>query len=324
MERSTARIKATPAARRAALEQGIVLEKISPTGNAGEIRLSDILAIKEVNATPLAQRMARSKGIGLETISGSGHNGKIFSSDLPVESELVTPIQKISEWKGDKRVALTTIQKITGRRMFQSHSEIPAVTIHTRANVSELLNVRDQLMEDSEQKITINDLILKATAIALEDHPKINSVLDGEDLIYRGEINLNMAVATKNGLMVPVIRNANHLSVKEISSAAANLVRMGKEGKITPDLLEGGTFTISNVGMFGITSFSPIINQPQAAILGVCCIEDDITLVDGKIEAIKKMGLSLSFDHRVMDGAEASMFLSSLRDILEEPSVLLA
>jgi pyruvate dehydrogenase E2 component (dihydrolipoamide acetyltransferase) len=316
-------IKATPAARRVAKERGLSLENIPASGRSGEIRESDVLAFKQTLATPLATKMAKAEGIDLSGVQGSGVEGKVFSTDLTA-TETTARQKVIGTTIEDKRVALTNIQKITGKRMFQSHSEIPVVTINTKADVTELLDIRQRLMAAVDQKITINDFLLKATAIAIEENPRVNSVLDGDDLVYKGSINLNMAVATKIGLMVPVIKSANFLSIRQLSQKAAELVQKGKEGKIRPDDLEGGTFTISNVGMFGITSFTPIINQPQAAILGVCGIEDELKLVDEKVIVCKKMGLSLTFDHRIIDGAESAIFISRIRDLLEKPLAILA
>lgn len=316
------KIKATPAARRVAEERGISLVNIPASGRSGEIREIDVLSFQQTSATPLAARMANAEGIDLNQVQGSGVGGKVFSADLTITPAVQQPI--FSTTVEDKRVTLTNIQKITGKRMFQSHTEIPVVTINTKADVTELLDIRQRLMAAVDQKITINDFLLKATAMAIEENPRVNSILDGTDLIYKGAINLNMAVATKIGLMVPVIQNANLLSIRQLSQKAAELVQKGKDGKIRPEELEGGTFTISNVGMFGITSFTPIINQPQAAILGVCGIEDELKLIDEKVTVCKKMGLSLTFDHRIVDGAESAIFISRIRELLEKPLAILA
>lgn len=319
---SGGKIKATPAARRTAGERSLSLETIPASGRSGEIREADVLSFKQVKTTALAERMAQDKGLDLSSVQGSGHNGKIFSTDLTQESQTGLSGVSVSE---DRRVPLTNIQKITGKRLFQSHTEIPVVTSHIQADVSEMLKIRKQInksMKD-EVKITINDFVLKACAVALEENPRVNAVLDGTDLIYKGNINLSMAVATSKGLLVPVIRNANNLSMKQLSSTAADLAKRGRDGKINSDEMEGGTFTISNIGTFGISGFTPIINQPQAAILGVCAIDEKLKLVDGTVCVSNIMGLSLTFDHRILDGAESSVFLSRIRELLESPLALL-
>ena len=165
--------------------------------------------------------------------------------------------------------------------------------------------------------------MLKAAAIALEDNPLVNSVLDGDSLIYKGAININIAVATDQGLLVPVIRNANKLTIRQLSLTAAELTRRGREGSLASDEMEGGTFTISNIGMYGITSFTPIINQPQAAILGVCTIEERLKLVDERVCVSQVIGLSLTYDHRIVDGADASIFLNRICELLEKPLAIL-
>ena len=299
------KIKATPAARRVASEKGLPLKDISPSGRNGEIRVAD------VRSTPLARRMAEAESVDLKSLEGSGHGGKIFSTDL-------------SRPNRSTRIPLTNIQKITGQRMLQSHIEIPSVSMDTRADVTDMLKIRKQLNENLKEKITINDYVLKATALALEETPRLNSILDGDDVVIMPSINLSMAVATEKGLLVPVVKEVNKLTLRQLSGKTAALVKRGREGKLSPDDMEGGTFTVSNIGTFGITSFTPIINQPQAAILGVCAIEETLKLVDGEVQPRQVMNLSISFDHRIVDGAEASVFFSRIKELLENPLVILA
>ncbi len=309
-ENNDDKIKATPAARRAASERCLPLKDISPSGRRGEIREAD------VRATPLARRRAEEEGVDLTSIEGSGHAGKIFSTDI-------TPLNPDRQ-NSDIRIPLTKIQKITGQRMMQSHREIPSVSMDTRADVTEMLKIRTELNEKLKEKITINDFLLKATATALEENPRLNSIIDGDDVIIKSSINLNMAVATGKGLLVPVVKEVNKLSIRQLSVISADLAQRGREGNLSPGDMEGGTFTVSNIGTFGITSFTPIINQPQAAILGVCAIEEILKLVDGKVESRQIMNLSISFDHRIVDGAEASVFFRRIRELLENPLVILA
>ncbi len=319
------KVKATPAARRAASERNVSLDMVQPSGQFGEIRERDVLDMKILKSTPLAGRIAADQGIDLSGVQGSGHNGKIFSGDLSSQSSQSTAdIQAAVVSEADQRVPLTKIQQITGRRMFQSHTEIPVVTMNTEADVTELVKMRKQLNESLGCRITINDLVLKATALALEENPRVNSVLDGNDLIYKANINISMAVATDRGLLVPVVKNANKLSIRQLSKQAADIASKGREGKLAPDDMEGGTFTVSNIGMYGISSFTPIINQPQAAILGVCAIKDRYYINDGQGGTAKEMGLSLTFDHRIVDGAEASVFFKRIRELLEQPLAMLA
>lgn len=315
----SSRVRATPAARRVAAERNIPLGTIPPSGRSGEVREADVLSFSPGKSTPLARRMAEAENLDLTGVTGSGHGGKVFSSDLQQSST-----RTASLGSEDQRVPLNRIQKITGKRMLQSHTEIPVVSMDTVTDVTELLRIRKQLNDTLEGKITINDFVLKATAMALEENPRLNSVLDGDELIYKSDINLGMAVATERGLLVPVISNANTLTLRQLSRSAADVAGKCRAGKISPDEMDGGTFTVSNIGVYGVTSFTPIINQPQAAILGVCAVDEKLTLVDGNVEARKVMGLSISFDHRIVDGAEASVFFSRIRELLERPLEIMA
>lgn len=320
------RVKATPAARRVAGEKGVNLADINPGGRQGEVREADVLSAPAVKATPLAKRIAEDQQIPLADVAGSGHRGKIFKAD-------VSALSKMSPASGgdfapgyeDKLVKLTQIQKITGKRMAKSHTEIPVVTENANADVTELLKIRKSLNKSLDAKISINDFVMLAAAKMLRLNPRMNSELtDDDQLLYRGRINLGMAVATPRGLLVPVINDADMYSLTGMASATKEMSQKGRDGKLQAEDMEGGTFTVSNVGMFGVTSFTPIINQPQAGILGVCAAEDKLAMIEGEVVNRKVMGLSLTFDHRVVDGAEAAMAIKTLKDFLEEPLTILA
>jgi pyruvate dehydrogenase E2 component (dihydrolipoamide acetyltransferase) len=308
------RIKATPAARKAARDRGADLASLSPGGKSGEIRLADVEA--GAKATPLARRMAEDRGVSLDGVRGSGHAGKIFSADLPAPG-------RERGARPDTRIPLTNIQRVTGRRMLESRQTIPDVTEHTRADVTRMMEIRKELNEQAGIRITVNDFVLAATARALAASPRMNSVLDGNELVCRGSVNLGVGVATERGLLVPVIRDAQDLGLRQISAKAAELAAKAREGKLSGGEMSGGTFTVSNVGMYGITVFTPIINPPEAAILGVCAIEDVLRLEGDKVVNRKLMGLSLSFDHRIADGADSALFLKSIKDLLESPLLIL-
>ncbi|MBI9103809.1 MAG: 2-oxo acid dehydrogenase subunit E2 [Spirochaetales bacterium] len=319
------RVRATPAARRISGERGISLTEVKPSGNYGEVREKDVLTAKKTAVTPLAAKIAADKGISLNAVSGTGHGSKIFKSDLSLMKNISKTIpEDFAPDYEDKYVDLTGIQKITGKRMFQSHSEIPVVTENTKADVTELLSMRKSLNTSLDGSISINDFVMLATARALRLNPRMNASLDGTRLLYKGRINLGMAVATPRGLLVPVIKDADMYSISGFSAAAKEVADKGRAGKLQAEDMEGGTFTVSNVGMFGITAFTPIINQPEAGIMGVCAIEDQLKMIDGEIVNRKIMGLSLTFDHRVVDGAEAAVFIKTVKDFLEAPLTILA
>jgi len=260
--------------------------------------------------------MAEAEGIALDGIRGSGYGGKIFSADLktPRMPETITE---------DTEVPLSKIQQITGKRLRESRQTIPDVVLHTKADVTRLLAMRREINEQPGIRITINDLVLAAAVKALAANPRMNSVFGGDKLIYKANINLGFAAATEKGLLVPVIERAQTLTLRQISARAAELAEKSRTGKLAPNEMEGGTFTVSNMGMYGITMFTPIINPPEAAILGVCAIEEVLKLVNEKPVSYSVMGLSLSFDHRIVDGAEAAAFLKTLKELLEAPLQIL-
>ena len=284
-----------------------------------------------IRATPAAKALAREYGIDLHTVIPTGRYGEIRKAS--VEQAVYSTGSDRHKRKGegsppDIRVPLTTIQKVTGRRMSESRQTIPEVTSHIKVDVTEMLVLRASINKslsalDKPGKISINDFVLAATVKVLLAYPRLNSVLDGNDLIYKGSVNLGVAVATKRGLVVPVIHNARDYSLTDLSLYAAELAVKAREGSLKAEDITGGTFTVSNIGMYGVTSFTPIINPPEAAILGVCAVEDELKLDGEKVVNRKIMGLSLAYDHRIADGAESSMFLKELKDTLEAPLLIL-
>ncbi|MDR2766815.1 MAG: 2-oxo acid dehydrogenase subunit E2 [Treponema sp.] len=315
-------VRATPAARALAKERGVDLAALTAGGRYGEIRRADVES-GAAAATPLAKRIAAAEGISLAGVRGSGFGGKILKQDLAPDGA-----SRKNETRADTRVPLTNIQRVTGKRMSESRQTIPEVTADIKADVSDMLEVRGRLNAELEAngvdaKLTINDFVLAAVVKALLLNPRVNSVLDGNELVYRGSVNLGMAVATGRGLVVPVIRDAQDCGILGLSSRAAALAAKAREGKLAPDEMSGGTFTVSNIGMYGVTSFTPIINPPEAAILGVCAIVDELRLQGEKVVNRKKMGLSLAYDHRIVDGADSSIFLKKIKDILEAPLLIL-
>jgi pyruvate dehydrogenase E2 component (dihydrolipoamide acetyltransferase) len=309
---STTKIASTPAAKAAAKEKGIDLANVTPSGKWGEIVKDDVLA-SVVKATPLATKVAQEQQIDLTKVEGTGHQKKIYVRDL----------QRTTTKGEDRRVPLTNIQKITGKRMLESVLTIPQVTEDINANMDKLLALREDILSQSGFKPSINDFVVLATARALELHPRLNSIFDEDAIIEKGDINIGVAVATERGLVVPHIKNTNNHTIGSLHLATSALIERSREGKLAIDELSGSTFSISNVGMYKISSFTPIINPPEAAILGVNTIEKVLALVDGEVKEKSVMKLSLTFDHRIVDGAEASLFLLTLVDFLENPLRLL-
>jgi len=265
-----------------------------------------------IKISPLARRLAREHGVDISRVRGTGPGGRIVARDvlraLEEEAELIP---------------LSGVRKITAERLAQSFRTAPHAFLQINVDMQNLVEMRDALEERLGVKPSYNALLVKAVAKALREHPLLNSTLEGDKIRIFREVNVCIAVATEAGLVTPVVRNADAKSVAEIERDIRDLVARAREGKLKPEDLKGGTFTITNLGMFGIDSFLAIINPPQAAILSVGRIADRPVVVDGRVVARPTATLTLSFDHRVVDGAPAAKFLNRLRELIEEPTQLL-
>ena len=291
---------------------------------------------RRIRISPLARKTAAKLGVDVTKLTGSGPSGRIRQQDVLAAANAPaaaapaaaapTPAAKpagktgLELMEGDTVSKLAGMRKVVAQRMLQSHTEIPPVTQNTKVDVTELMKFRKMLLAETGSKYSVNDLILKATAKCLRQHPEVLVSLDGDQIIQRAHVNLGMAVALDAGLIVPVIRDADRLGLDALSAAAKDLASRAKSNKLTPDEYKGSTFSVSNLGMFGIETFTPIVNQPDAAILGVCAIEDELVMDDqGNISKHQVMRLSFTYDHRLIDGAVAAKFVMALRDLLEKP-----
>ena len=293
---SGARIRISPLARKTAAKLGVDVTKLTGSGPSGRIRQQDVLSAANASQT--------------------------FAPAVAAAAPESKPVSKtgLELMEGDTVAKLAGMRKVVAQRMLQSHTEIPPVTQNTKVDVTELMKFRKMLMAETGNKYSVNDLILKATAKCLRQHPEVLVSLDGDQIIQRAHVNLGMAVALDAGLIVPVIRDADRLGLDALSAAAKDLASRAKGNKLTPDEYKGSTFSVSNLGMFGIETFTPIVNQPDAAILGVCAVEDELVMDDeGNISKHQVMRLSFTYDHRLIDGAVAAKFVMALRDLLEKP-----
>nr|WP_326172568.1 dihydrolipoamide acetyltransferase family protein [uncultured Oscillibacter sp.] len=293
-----------------------------------------------IRISPLARKTAAKLGVDYSNIAGSGSFGRITQKDILAAAEAQknapaaapaaaasAPAPKAGSlelMEGDTVIKLAGMRKVVSQRMWASHNEIPPVTQNIKVDVTALMKFRKMLLAETGKKYSVNDLVLKATAKCLRQHPEMLVSLDGDQIIQRAHVNLGMAVALDAGLIVPVIRDADKLSLDALSAAAKDLASRAKENKLGADEYKGSTFTVSNLGMFGIETFTPIINQPDAAILGVCAIHDELDL-DGEGKLFKKqvMRLSCTLDHRLLDGSVVAKFEMDLRDLLEKPMSIL-
>ena len=296
---SVGRIKASPLARKIAVKLGVDLAQVTPGGTSGRVRADDVRAYAA--QAPAAPAPA----------------------PIPAPAP-ATPAAPAELADGDTAEKLSGMRKVVAQRMLQSHTEIPPVTQVTKVDVTALMQFRRELLEKTGKKYSVNDLILKATAKCLAAHPEMLVSFDGDRIIRRAHVNLGMAVALDTGLIVPVIRDADKLSLDALSARAKDLAARAKDGGLTPDDYKGSTFTVSNLGMFGSELFTPIVNQPDAAILGVTAVEDELVMEpDGTIAKHQVMRLCCTFDHRAMDGAVEARFGMDLRDLLQSPVEIL-
>ena len=298
---------------------------------------------RRIRISPLARKTAAKLGVDYSSLKGSGTSGRIVQKDILAAAEAqkaapapaaaaaaepaakkTAPVAGLELMEGDTVVKMAGMRKVCAERMLQSHTEIPPVTQNIKVDVTELMKFRKMLLATTGKKYSVNDLVLKATAKALRAHPEMLVSLDGNQIIQRAHVNLGMAVALDGGLIVPVIRDADKMGLDQLSATAKDLATRAKENKLTPDEYKGSTFSVSNLGMFGIETFTPIINQPDAAILGVCAIADELALDDeGNVTKKQVMRLSVTLDHRLLDGAVVAKFEMDLRDLLQSPMSIL-
>jgi pyruvate dehydrogenase E2 component (dihydrolipoamide acetyltransferase) len=298
---------------------------------------------KRIRISPLARKTAAKLGVDIAALTGTGPSGRIVVKDVLAAAEApkaapaapaaaAAPAPKAAPAKsaglemqeGDSVVKLTGMRKVVAERMLASHTEIPPVTQTIKVDVTALMGFRKMLLETAGKKYSVNDLILKATAKVLRAHPEMLVSFDGSQIIQRAHVNLGMAVALDGGLIVPVIRDADKLGLDALAAAAKDLAARAKDNKLLPEEYKGSTFSVSNLGMFGIESFTPIINQPDAAILGVTAAADELALDEsGAVTARKVMRLCVTYDHRLLDGAAVAKFQMDLRDTLQSPMSIL-
>ncbi len=282
----------------------------------------------KVPASPLAKKIAKQKGINLSSVQGSGPDGRVMSRDLElgqpnlpvVFAEQEHPSIPAGSYEEE---GLTPIRKVISERLQASKTFIPHFYVTQEIRADRLIDAKEQLKNLGHQ-ISVNDLIIKACALSLREHPDVNSGFnsDNQSLIRFKTIDISIAVSLEQGLITPIVRHADYKNLSQISQEVKFLAQKAKEGKLQPDEYQGGSFTISNLGMFGISSFQAIINPPQAAILAVGGIEDKAVIEDGEVIPGKVMTLTLSADHRVIDGVAGAKFLKTLQKFLENPAAL--
>lgn len=329
----TERLFASPRARMLAARKNVDLSGVKPTGDEGRrIVERDVLAyLKQApRATPLAERMASAAGVDWRAVPGTGPGGRVTKGDVaaaaPAAQAPAGPRAESPEVL--ERVPLRGVRAIIAERMGQSVHTTARVTLFMEADATELVAMRERLKARVEKEWGFapgyNDLIAKMVATALRRFPYMNARLTADSIERLAAVNIGMATDTERGLLVPVIRDADKKSLREFGTEFRALVERARSGKALPDDLTGGTFTLTNLGMYDVDAFTPVINLPEAAILGLGRIAPQPVAREGQVVIRQMLILSLVFDHRLVDGAPAARFLQFLKDLIEEPYLWIA
>ncbi len=325
-------VRSSPAARRLARELGIDIARVRGSGRDGRITEKDVQRhadaasddeqtrapgsdIWQVQATPLARRMAEVEGLDLGQIEGTGPEGRVTEDDV---------LRALEGRTAPVAAPLSAMRQAIAERMMHSLQSTAQLTLTARADVTALVELRQILRQRWDRPISYTDLIVKAVAVALREHPLLNSTLTDKGIVLHDEIDVGVAVALEHGLIVPVVRAADRRALLDLHRALQDLAGRARKGTLAVDEVSGGTFTITNLGMYGIETFTPIINPPEAAILGVGRIAEELALRNGQVVARSMMALSLTIDHRVVDGAPGAAFLQTVVQLLEHPALIFA
>ena len=278
---------------------------------------------ERVIATPRARRAAQENDVNLMAVSGTGENGRIVEQDVLDYVKSATPVTRAAK---DTVVPLTGMRKIIASRMRQSQQEMAQTDMRMEIDMSNMISFRTQInqkLAKDDLKVSFVDLLVAVCAKALAEHPQANASLEADVIHYKNYANIGIAVDAERGLVVPVIKDADLLTIPAIAAKSKELIEKARKGALRPDDMQGGTFTISNLGMFEVDSFTAIVNPPETCILAVGRIADRAVVVNGQIVARPIMNLCLSYDHRIIDGAPAARFLQCVKHYLENPVWLL-
>jgi len=333
VESSRLLIKASPRAKKTARDNGLDINLVHGTGPEGRIIQKDVMTFLEktrrpaAKSSPLASKVAAELGIDL---AGIPAKGRIMKEDVLAAAEAargkIGEISAGAEPEKDKNIPVTQMRKVIGERMFNSSSTIPSVTYNMEIDFTELVRFRNKIkgeMKTGGAKISFNDILIKMCALVLCEQPMCNASLEGDHFVLHGDANIGLAVAVEGGLVVPNIKAAQSKTIGEIASETDALVDKARNNTLTIDEITGGTFTITNLGMFGIHSFNPIINPPEACILAVNAIVKRPVMEKDEVVARSVCMLCLTADHRIVDGADAAGFLVRLKELIENPYLML-
>ena len=348
-------VKATPVARRLAEEHGVDLSRVQGTGPGGRITKEDVQAHLEqadeppppdgVKASPAARRRARELGVDIRQVPGSGPDGRIVIRDVeafaeraaavvetpapaptPAPTAPTAPVVPVQPIGAAEEIPLTRMRQRIAEVMTASKAPVPHFYVTMSIDMDAAMALRQQInatLADEGIKVSVNDMIVKAAALALRKFPNINASFAGDKIIRHGDVNVGIAVAVESGLLTVVVRNADQKSLSQIAAEARAKVQRAREGKVQPDDIGGSTFTVSNLGMYGVDSFVAVITPPEAAILAVGGVQKVPVVRNDEIVVGQVLKVTLSADHRVTDGAEAAEFLVEFKRLLENPMRLM-
>ena len=309
-------------------------ERFSTASQGAALGAGTAASGERVRSSPLARKLASDRGVELGGIQGSGPGGRIVKRDIeqaatqpkaaPAGKAAPAPAARRISTEGDYQdIPLTQIRKTIARRLAESIGPVPTFYLTAELDVERIAEMRDAMIElGDEYKVSFNDIVIKAVAAALQQHPEVNAHWLGDKMRYFNRVHVGIAVAVEDGLITPVIFDADTKGLSDIAREARELAKRARDRKLKPEEYTGATFTVSNLGMFGIEHFTAIINPPEAAILAVGGVEERVVAVDGAPAIRKRMNVTMSCDHRVIDGATGAKFLQTLRRLIENPLML--
>ncbi len=328
-------VPATPVAKKMAEVHGVDLSKVVPSGTGGKVTKDDVQSAitppaavggGQVIATPAARRIARISGVNLSLVQGSGPGGRIQASDVEsfrpgISLPAASPVQS------GESIPLIGMRRTIAERLTASYQSIPHIQFTARVDMTNFVKARkdynDLALERGDEKISVTAMLVKLVAMVIADHPMINSSLVEDSIILHRDINIGVAVALEEGLIVPVVKNANQKGISKIALETTDLVKRAKEETLVGADVRGGTFTITNLGPFGVEQFNAIINPPEAGILAIgATTQEVIALDEGTIAVRPIMRFTLSADHRIIDGAVAARFIADLKTTFENPILM--
>lgn len=316
------KVKASPKAKKLAAELNVDISRIEGTGTQSSVTEEDVRKFvkeskkAEKKTSPTAAVVAEQLGVDINQIC---KDSRIMKNDVIAYKEREDFVAMVNPQ--EIRKSMSTMRKVIAKRMLESQQVSPTVNYNLRVDTTNLSIFRNQIKDTV--KVTYTDLLVKILSKALLEFPLLNSSIEGNEIIFRNYVSIGVAVGLEDGLLVPVVEYANSKGLKEISREIKELATKAKNNELQPQNLTGGTFTITNIGMFGMESFTPIINQPEVAILGVNAIVQTPVAVEGQVTIKPLMNLSLTADHRVVDGSVAAQFMARVKEYIEKPALLL-